>query len=167
MMIRLLVCDVDGTLTDGGIIYDSSGAESKNFASKDGLILRAMPRLGIPALLLTGRSSEMTKRRATELGCALIGHARDKYATLQNYMNENGFDFSSTAYIGDDLNDYAAMKACGFKACPADAAREIREISDYISRYNGGRGAVRDICEEILRRDEKYDAFLSLFRNGN
>ena len=163
-MIRLLVCDVDGTLTDGSIIYDSAGVESKNFSSKDGLILRVMPRLGVSVLLLTGRSSETTQRRASELGCALIEHARDKYAVLRNYMDENGFDFESTAYIGDDLNDYAAMKACGFKACPADAAREIRDISDYIPPCNGGCGAVRVICEEILMRDGKYGAFLSLWQ---
>ena len=161
--IVLLVMDIDGTLTDGAIFYGSDGAEYKVFSAKDGLILKVLPLLGLQALFLTGRSSDAVRERAAELDCGLLDNVQNKSEILRAYLCDNHIDLESVAYIGDDLNDYAAMRLCGFKACPADAVAAIRELCDYVSPYDGGHGAVRDICEHILKQNEKYDAFLNLF----
>jgi len=162
--IKLIVLDVDGTLTDGGIAYDSAGAESKVFSAKDGLILKALPKLGIHVIFLTGKSSAIVEKRGKELDARhILQGVSDKKSTLISYADQHGIDLKAAAYIGDDLNDYAAMKLCGFKACPADAAVEILDICDYVSQCHGGHGAVRDICEYIIREEGKYREFLKLF----
>ncbi|MCL1986460.1 MAG: HAD-IIIA family hydrolase [Firmicutes bacterium] len=166
-MITHVILDVDGTLTDGGIIYNENGEEisqTKKFSVKDGLILKALPKLGITTIILTGRESQATSRRAAELDISLVlQNIPNKREELQKLAKRQNINLSQAAYIGDDLNDYAAMQLCGFKACPADSAVEVREICDYVSTKNGGFGAVRDICEEIWRRNEQYSQFLALF----
>lgn len=160
-IISLLVCDVDGTLTDGSIILDNSRMESRLFSVKDGLILKILPTLGIPVVFLTGRSSEIVAMRGKELGVQdILQGIEDKKAVLYSYITAHGISTENVSYIGDDLNDYAAMRSCGHKACPADAVVEIREICDYVSPYKGGHGAVRDICENLLKRENRYNEFL-------
>ena len=162
--IELIVLDVDGTLTDGGIIYDSSGAESKFFSAKDGLVLRVMPKLGISVVFLTGKNSTIVEKRGKELEIkGILQGVSDKKSVLLSYLVENEIDAKNAAYIGDDLNDYPAMQQCGFKGCPSDAVEEIRSICDYISPFPGGQGAVRDICEHILKQEDRFKEFLSLF----
>lgn len=163
MGIELLVVDADGTLTDGSILYGPGDVELKKFSVKDGLILKAMPKLGIEVLILTGRSSDAIKRRAAELGCALVENAKDKLDILQEHIKSKSLVWNNIAYIGDDLNDYAAMKKCRFKACPSDAAAEIIEICDFVSVSNGGYGAVRNICEQLLKLESKFEDFLKLY----
>jgi 3-deoxy-D-manno-octulosonate 8-phosphate phosphatase (KDO 8-P phosphatase) len=162
--VKLLIIDVDGTLTDGVVAYNSEKVESKNFSIKDGLILKVLPKIKISVIFLTGRISKLVEKRGNELdvSCILQGIS-DKKNALLSYIAEHKIDLENVSYIGDDLNDYAAMKLCGFKACPADAATEIREICDYVSSFNGGQGAVRDICEYILKQNGKYETFLNLF----
>lgn len=100
--------------------------ESKRFSVKDGLILKIMPKLGIPVVFLTGRSSEIVSTRGYELGVQDVLHGiSDKRADLQSYILQRGICAQNVAYIGDDLNDYSAMISCGYKACPADAVVEI------------------------------------------
>jgi len=162
-MISILVCDVDGTLTDGGVIFGDNG-EAKAFSVKDGLMLKVLPKLGIFVVFLTGRSSKIVEARGKELDIRdILQNIADKENILLSYIAEHGIDAQNVAYIGDDLNDCAAMKLCGFKACPADAAAEIRKLCDYVSPFNGGHGAVRDICEYILKQNGKYGEFLNLF----
>lgn len=164
MNIELIALDVDGTLTDGGIILDSNGGEIKRFCAKDGQILRVLEKLGVKTAIITGRASEPVKRRADDLRITdIFQDVSDKTAVLSECLSRHGILPGNTAYVGDDLNDYAAMAMCGFKACPSDAAREIRGICDYVSPYPGGRGAVRDICEYILRECGKWDDVLRLF----
>jgi 3-deoxy-D-manno-octulosonate 8-phosphate phosphatase (KDO 8-P phosphatase) len=168
MIIQLIVLDIDGTLTDGSIVYGDNGFEIKTFSVRDGLALKILPQLGISVLLLTGRHSEAAKRRATELGCDIIENIPDKRTVLESLLLERNIMFENTVYIGDDLNDYAAMSLCGFKACPTNASKEIKEICDYISPYNGGYGAVRDIVEYILKKQEQWDKVLKIFtQNGS
>jgi len=159
-IIKLLICDVDGTLTDGSIIYNDNSAELKSFSVKDGLILKLMPQLGIPVIFLTGRESSIVKRRAEELGALAIQGIDDKPSVIRNIQSERNLSAVECAYIGDDLNDYAAMMLCGYRACPNDAVREIREICNHVSPFNGGHGAGRDICERILDYEDKYAEFL-------
>ena len=162
-MIKFLVCDVDGTLTDGAITFDGASGERKSFSVKDGLILKLLPKLGIDVLFLTGRNSKAVARRASDLGVNAIQGIDDKVGVLIALMEERNLMAEECAYIGDDLNDYAAMKLCGFKACPADAVDEIKGICDYVSCFPGGYGAVRDICEHFLENDGKYGEFLKCY----
>lgn len=154
MMIKLLFCDVDGTLTDGKIYIGNDGEIMKAFCVKDGYaIVEMLPKYGILPIIITGRQSEIVEKRAYELGIKQVYQGiKDKPALLQLLANEQKVPLSEIAFIGDDLNDFAAMKLCGFKACPADAVQEIRELCDYVSPHNGGHGAVRDICEQILKK---------------
>lgn len=162
--ISFIILDVDGTLTDGSIIHSSTGAEIKNFSVKDGLVLKVLPKLGIPVVFLTGRNSTITEKRGKELDVQdVLQGVSDKKSALLAYMAKHSMNADNVAYIGDDLNDYAAMRLCGFKACPADAVAEICDICDYISPFAGGHGAVRDICEFILKREGKHRDFLSMF----
>lgn len=161
--IRTLILDVDGTLTDSNILYGDNHIEIKAFNTKDGLILKVFPRLGIPVIFLTGRNSEAVSRRAADLGAMAVQGVDNKPEELQGLFVRYDIKSEECAYIGDDLNDFPAMRICGFKACPADAAEEIRDICDYISPYKGGYGAVRDICEYMLRQNGRYDDFLRMF----
>jgi 3-deoxy-D-manno-octulosonate 8-phosphate phosphatase (KDO 8-P phosphatase) len=161
--IQLLIIDVDGTLTDSSVYYGDGNVELKAFNTKDGLMLKALTHLGIDVIFLTGRESEIVTRRADDLGATAIQGISDKEKKLRGLLSEYGITFEQTAYIGDDLNDYTAMMMCGFKACPADAVAEIKMIADYVSHIPGGAGAVRDICEYLLRKHGKYDDFLNLF----
>jgi len=162
MKIKLFIIDVDGTLTDSSIYYGDNNIEIKAFSAKDGAVLKHLPKVGINSIFLTGRESEAVNRRAAELGVDVVQNISDKKTSLQELLSERGVLLENTAYIGDDLNDYAAMKICGFKACPADAADEIKSICDYISPNNGGHDAVRDIIEHILKRHGQWNDFWGL-----
>jgi len=163
-MIDHIIFDIDGTLTDGGIIFSNNGSESKTFQAKDGLLMRKLPDLGITTIIMTGSNSEATNARAEDLRISLVFKGvDDKAALLRKFVDENALNIKRFAYIGDDLNDYSIMKLCAFKACPIDAVEEIRGICDYISTKKGGYGAVRDICEYLLRKQNQYEDFLRLF----
>jgi 3-deoxy-D-manno-octulosonate 8-phosphate phosphatase (KDO 8-P phosphatase) len=159
-MIRLLVMDVDGCLTDGRIFYDQNGNELKAFDVKDGFAIVNWLRLGREAAIITGRQSEIVARRAKELG---IGHlyqgVRDKISTLQALCEELGIGLDEVAMIGDDLNDYKALKACGFSFVPADASHEVAEIADVVLSRRGGRGAVREMIEWLVRHEALESEF--------
>lgn len=163
-MVKLLIVDVDGTLTDGTLFYGNDNSEIKTFNTKDGAILIPLYQLGIEVILLTGLKSKAVIQRARDLGITAIQGIGDKLSVLHKLLAHRDIRPEQCAYIGDDLNDYAAMKLCGFKACPADAAKEILEICDYVSPHSGGHGAVRDICTVVLRQDGKYDEFLKNYR---
>lgn len=158
--IRLMVLDVDGTLTDGGIYYDSEGAEMKRFDVKDGLGIKVAKAAGIEFAILTGRKSVMVERRGRELG---IDHIRTgiqiKYPALLELLAELDIAPEECGYIGDDLNDYQAMQIVGFKACPGDAAEEIQQISDYVAKRAGGHGAVRECLEFLLREKGVWNEY--------
>ena len=157
--IRLLVLDVDGTLTDGGVYYDATGNELKKFAIKDGAGLVLARAAGIRTVICTGRESAAVRRRAADLKITdVYQNVSDKAAFLRDFMQQNGCDAQQVAYCGDDLNDLAAMALCGFVACPADAAPEIRAAADYVCPQAGGAGAVRGAVEAILRQDGRWQA---------
>ncbi len=160
--LKYIVVDVDGTLTDGGIYYDENGNESKKFCTKDAAGFFAAAAVGIQMVVLTGRSSAATDRRMKELGvnCFYQG-VRDKQSFLQEFMREKCLCAEEMGYIGDDLNDLAAMKIVQYIGCPADACPEIRDIAQYVSSLKGGAGAVRDIVEHILRERGEWDAAIA------
>lgn len=151
--IKLLFLDVDGTLTDGGIYYDSRGNETKKFNVKDGAAFALAHAAGLKLIIVTGRESECVRRRMEELHAdLLVQNVKDKSAWVRRYLAQNAIDGGEVGYIGDDLNDLNAMRQCGFVACPSGACEMVRSIADYISPYTGGNGAVRDCIEYILKQ---------------
>ena len=157
-MIRYLILDVDGTLTDGGVYYDATGNELKKFSVKDGAGLVALRRAGVQVMICTGRECEAVRRRAADLHLEYVyQNVGNKAAFLCDFFKEHGLSREEVAYCGDDWNDLAAMALCGFVACPADAAPEVRARADYICPQRGGEGAVRGAVEKILRGDGRWN----------
>lgn len=150
-MYRLLVLDVDGTLTDGKIYLSQHGEEMKAFDVKDGYGIRhILSGLQIEAAVITGRQSEIVDRRARELGIRTVCQGiSDKAACLRQILEKKGCTAKEAVYIGDDENDLECMQMVGFCACPADAHRRIRDSADYIASRNGGHGAVREIIDRL------------------
>lgn len=158
MNIKSLIVDVDGTLTDGGIYYDSHGNEMKKFNIKDGTAFALARAAGIKLIIITGRESECVKRRMIELNVDILEqNVLDKATWVKQYMIYNSIDSSEIGYIGDDLNDINAMKLCGFVGCPADAVDEVKAISDFICIKNGGYGAVREFIDWIVKLPKEDD----------
>ncbi|NEG96882.1 HAD family hydrolase [Bifidobacterium sp. SMB2] len=156
MTIRLLVMDVDGTLTDGSILIGPDGEMMKTFNAKDGYgVKHLLPAAGIEPMIITGRNSSILAYRANELGItALYQGVHDKLPLLKRLMDERGLDVSEVAYIGDDLNDLEAMRFVGVCGCPADSSQGIIDVVDYVCRRDGGRGAVREFIEHLIRLNE-------------
>jgi 3-deoxy-D-manno-octulosonate 8-phosphate phosphatase (KDO 8-P phosphatase) len=151
--ITLIVLDVDGTMTDGGIYIDETGVESKKFNVKDGLGIKLAREAGIEFLMLTGRKSPCVEKRAAELGVKYLAQGiADKRAYLEEFAAVHKLSREHIAYIGDDLNDLPAMRCAGVAACPQDAAPQVREYCGIVLRQEGGKGAVREFIEKIIRR---------------
>lgn len=165
MNICAVVLDVDGTLTDGSIYYDNFGNEIKKFNTRDAAGIFAAKQVGIKIIVLTGRVSKAVERRMQDLKVDWIEQGvHNKRKRLIEIMSERNWGAENIAYIGDDLNDLPAMQMCGFVACPADAAIEVRKQADYVSEYCGGNGAVRDILRKmLLEREEWSDAIKDVY----
>lgn len=163
--IKLIVLDVDGTLTDGGIYYDSQGNEMKRFDVKDGLGILVAKAAGLEFAILTGRTSPMVERRAKELGIRhLVQGAQKKLPALTVLAKNCCLSMNEIGYIGDDLNDLQCMEVVGFRACPADAAIEVKAVCNYVAATSGGHGAVREGLEYLLsQRGQWTPNFLKLY----
>lgn len=161
--VKLIVLDVDGTLTDGGIFYTESGDEIKQFNVKDAIGILACEAVGKKCMVLTGRKSAIVERRAQDLHIEYVYQkVGNKELFLKEFMDQKGYCSEDVLYIGDDLNDFLAMKICGKVGCPADAAKEVIDIADYISNCNGGKGAVREILLNVLREEGKYEQAIKI-----
>ena len=151
--------DVDGTLTDGSITYDETGREWKSFHARDGLGVKLLLLAGIEPAIVTGRSSPVVARRAQELGIReVVQGAGDKAAIVRSLRAARGLAAAEVAFVGDDLSDLPAMRDAGFSAAPADAAAEVRAAATFVCSVAGGRGAVREAIETLLRRDGRWHA---------
>lgn len=158
MNIKLIVIDVDGTMTDAGIYYDENGNELKKFCTKDAAGFFAAHSVGIEIMVLTGRECAATTRRMTEMKVEfLFQNVKDKAGFLKTFMEKHQIKKEEVGYIGDDLNDLPPMLLAGYIGCPADSCLEVKNIANYISHINGGHGAVRDIIEHILRESGQWD----------
>ena len=154
-MLKLIILDVDGTLTDGGIYISSDSVETKRFYAPDGLGIIMAQRQGVRFAIITGRDSECVAIRAKELEIDQVyQRVNNKKQCLANIMELLGLSQAEVGYIGDDMNDFEAMALAGFIACPANAAKGIKSISNYIAKSTGGAGAVREIIDFIL--DNNY-----------
>ncbi len=150
--IELLVLDVDGVLTDGSIIINDDGVESKHFHVRDGAAIALWNKLGKRTAILSGRSARCVDRRAAELAIApVIQGATAKGEALQAMLPSLGSQPHQVAFVGDDLADLPALAIAGFAACPGDAATEVRAAVDLVTTANGGRGSVREVVEAILK----------------
>lgn len=156
--IKYMVIDIDGTLTDGGIYYDEQGNEFKKFNTKDAAGFFTAKACGIFTVVITGRRCQATERRMKEMQVDLLEQGIvDKVGYLKKFIGDRKINYNELAYMGDDLNDYMGMELAGFKACPSDAADEIKEIVDYISTKKGGEGAFRDVMQYILRQRGQWE----------
>ncbi|WP_300356381.1 HAD-IIIA family hydrolase [Fusobacterium sp.] len=163
-MIKLVVLDVDGTLTDGKLYIDNMGNEMKAFDVKDGLAISQSIKQGIKFAIITGKTSKIVERRGKELGIQeIVQGSWNKIEALEKILKKYDITFDETAYIGDDLIDLKPMKLCGFSACPKDSVNEIIEISDFVSTKNGGCGAVREILEFILKKENLWENIINNF----
>ncbi len=156
--LKLLVIDVDGTMTDGGIYYDECGNEWKKFCTKDAAGFFAAHNAGIKIMVLTGRECAATTKRMEELKVDyLFQNVRNKKSFLKEFLEENNIFEEELGYIGDDLNDLPPMELAGFVGCPYDSCVEIKKIANYVSPIEGGHGAVRDIIEHVLRASNEWN----------
>ncbi|WP_458701226.1 KdsC family phosphatase [Sulfurospirillum sp. 1307] len=164
-MIKLLVFDVDGCLTDGSIIYGSSNDEYKSFNVKDGLAIASWSRLGLKSAILTGRSSKVVERRAKELKITHLHQGiKDKKALLEEILKSEGLSWDEVAAIGDDLNDYGMLKSVGWSFTPKNGVVDIKEIVDTVLNFNGGDGAVREMIDLIIEKNGLKKEFLELWQ---
>ncbi len=160
--IRLFVMDVDGTLTDGTLTFSAEGEELKSFHARDGAGIRLLPKVGIVPAIVTGRSSLATRRRAQELDIEHVDDGvHDKLGSVDRLRRELDVPWDAVAFIGDDLSDIPPMRHAGFSAAPADAVPEVREVATYVCALPGGRGAVREAIENLLRAQGAWQDVLA------
>jgi 3-deoxy-D-manno-octulosonate 8-phosphate phosphatase (KDO 8-P phosphatase) len=163
--IKLLLLDVDGVMTDGSIVMDGEGKETKTFNVKDGMGLRLLMAQGIEVAIISGRSSGAVGHRAKDLGIETVYQgASDKKAICRKLMGEKGLGPEQVCAMGDDLADLPMLGEAGLGIAVADAAREVREAADFITKSRGGSGAVREACELLLRSQGKWEPALSRFQ---
>ena len=153
-MVKTLVLDVDGTLTDGHIYIGENGEIMKAFYAHDAVGVRNLIARGIMPIIITGRVSNSVKIRAEEMDISEVYlGVMDKKEKLLEIVEKYGLDLKNVAYIGDDVNDLECMGLCGFVACPNNAVEEVRSIANFVSKYDGGHGAVREFCDYLLKEE--------------
>jgi len=163
-MIKLIVLDVDGCLSDGKLTYSSDGIESKNFNVKDGLGITTWIKMGNKVAIITGRNSSIVEKRAKELGIQhLFQGIRDKDRVLDELVNSLGLKFYEVGAIGDDLNDYNMLNKVGRSFTPKDGASDIKSLVNTVLTKNGGDGAVREMIETLVDENDQKKAFLSVW----
>lgn len=162
--ICLIVLDVDGTLTDGVIHYDSAGNDHRHFHASDGLGIVMAQAVGLTVAVISGRRSAAVERRLAELNITDVVQAcGDKAAALREMMNRHAVTTAQVAYVGDDINDLPAYRLAGWKVAVADAATQVRAQADYVTPRAGGHGGVRDAIEELLRRQGRLDEAIAAY----
>jgi 3-deoxy-D-manno-octulosonate 8-phosphate phosphatase (KDO 8-P phosphatase) len=150
--IKLLILDVDGVLTDGKIVYTDRGEEAKAFDVKDGHGLKLLMRAGIPVALITGRSSPAVEHRARDLGITRIYQkAINKIEAYEELRRAENLRDEEICVVGDDLPDLPILRICGFSVAVADSAEEVKREVDYVTNKEAGKGAVREVCDIILK----------------
>lgn len=157
--IRILLLDVDGVMTDGRIVYDAHGIESKFFNVKDGLGIKMLQRAGIAVGIISGRRSQVVENRAAELGISHVyQNALDKITPYTEILEKTGLADYQVAYMGDDIVDIPLLCRVGFAAAPADAVFEVRSRVHFVTNNAGGWGAVREVCDFLLKGQGSWEA---------
>jgi len=159
--IRMLILDVDGVLTDGGIILDNDGNEFKAFHVRDGHGIKMLGKIGVHVALITGRYSQVVDRRALELGIAEVyQRCHAKAVAYEQLMSKFSLSDDQVAYVGDDVVDIALLKRVGLPVVVADAAEEAKKHALLITSNRGGRGAVREVTDLLIKASGKWDELL-------
>ncbi|MDA8141918.1 MAG: HAD-IIIA family hydrolase [Desulfobacteraceae bacterium] len=165
--IQMVLMDVDGVLTAGEIIYGDSGEQYKIFDVKDGLGIRLLKEAGCRVGIVTGRSGEALRHRCRNLGIEMLfDGVRNKSQVLVQATAQTGIAPEATAFIGDDLPDLAIMKHVGLAVAVADAHDMVRSAAHLTTKAPGGRGAVRELCEAILKAQGRWDHLIQTLFNG-
>jgi 3-deoxy-D-manno-octulosonate 8-phosphate phosphatase (KDO 8-P phosphatase) len=164
--VKLILLDVDGVLTDGAVVIDDDGAESKRFHIRDGIALVWAQRAGLKVGLLSARHSATTTHRAAQLGISLVHQGvASKAAAYDEILKDTAVTEAEVAYMGDDVVDLAVLGRAGLSAAPSDAVAEVRSCVDFVSSYRGGEGAVRELVEMILRVQGQWNAIVSGYQH--
>ena len=164
--VRLLVLDVDGVLTEGGIVYGTGGLEVKRFHVRDGSGIKLWRLAGRRCALITGRSSPVVDARAAELGVDFVFQgASDKLPAYRRLLEESAMESSAVCYVGDDVQDLALLRDCELAVAVGDGCREARAAAHYVTRAAGGRGAVREVVELMLRCQGEWGRLAERLRN--
>jgi len=170
---KLILTDIDGVWTDGGMTYDTSGGESKRFNTSDSAGVLFAKLLNIPVGIVTGEETSIVKQRADKLGLNILHMGvKNKLSIAMNICDDLGISLSEVAYIGDDINDVRLLEVVGFSACPLNAPSYIQDIVDYVTSKKGGDGAFREFVEYILSSNnvsvdfllKRYHASLESFK---
>lgn len=153
MTVKLAAFDVDGVLTDGSLTFDENGHEYKTFNAKDGQGIVNLNKAGIITAIITARKNGTVEHRAKNLNIKELHQgSKNKIETLESIMQKYNITFDEIAYMGDDLPDICILEKVALKGCPSDAVDEVKAIANFISSKNGGRGAVREFCDYILKK---------------
>ena len=151
--IQAFIFDFDGVMTNNLVYIDQYGKELVRCSREDGLACDVLHKLKIPTYILSTEKNPVVTKRANKLKISAIQGVADKVKAIKDLANKNNYDLKNIFYVGNDINDYHAMKICGFAACPADSNYKIKEVSDIVLRTNGGDGVVRDLLENIFSID--------------
>lgn len=162
--VKVVFFDVDGVLTDGGLLFSESGESLKRFNTMDGHGLKMLQEVGITPVIITGRDSQPLRVRLQALG---IVHAHfnteDKYPAAEKTLSELGLDWSQAAAMGDDWPDLPVMRRCIFSAAPENAHSEVKAVATLVTRVSGGAGAVRELCDTLLVATGRYRGLLEKY----
>lgn len=162
--IELILSDVDGVLTNGGILFDNQGIEMKQFHVRDGLGIRLWERAGYRFGILTARSSHIVKVRAAELGISIVRQGfEEKWPVAESVLSELGLSVSALCYIGDDLGDLPVIRRAGLGVTVADGVEETRAVANYVTAARGGTGAVREIIELVLKAKGMWEEIVARY----
>lgn len=162
--VSLIILDVDGVMTDGGIMLDNSGNEIKRFHVRDGHGIKMAQRVGITIAIITGRRSDVVEVRARELGITEVyQRCLDKVETYEKLKSKLGISENQTAYVGDDIVDIPVMKRVGLSFAVADAEPYVKEVAHMVTERGGGRGAVREVIDFILKARGDWESVTSKY----
>jgi 3-deoxy-D-manno-octulosonate 8-phosphate phosphatase (KDO 8-P phosphatase) len=163
--VKLVICDVDGVLTDGRVLIDSLGHESKQFSVIDGTGIVYLQRSGLEVGFLSGRVSDAVTHRARELGVAIaLNGVTDKRPALESILTQTGRRPSELCYVGDDLIDIPCLRLAGYPVAVANSHPEVKKVAEYVTAARGGEGAVREIAEVILKAQDRWETIMGRYR---
>ncbi len=162
--VELMVFDVDGVLTDGKIVYSSSGEDTKSFDVQDGLGLSLLVRAGIKVAFMSAKGSRTISRRAQDCGVEIVlEHVDNKRLALERLSEELGVPLDRIGFVGDDLVDIRPMRICGLPIAVANACEEVKSVASYVTKKRGGAGAVREIAELVLKAKGLWERIVESF----
>ena len=162
--IKLLICDVDGVMTDGRLFFGDHGMEYKAFHSRDGLGIMMLQRSGIPLAVITARTSDVVAHRMKNLKIDLVFQGQlNKVQAFEEICQQLDLSPEQVAYVGDDLVDLPVMKKVGLSIAVADSHERVRHFADWTTQHNGGQGAVRDVCELLMESQDTLEEQFSVY----